>query len=231
MRTSKPFSTISYNSDAFLEVKLNELLESFKIEYWCYVRHMGELAEDGTREKEHKHVLIIPNGLIDTMAVAQIMLEPDPSNLKKPLKCMDFRNSKEEEWFLYNSHDPDYLRTKFLVREFMYSLDDFVSSDEDETRIKWDRAFHESDYMKNQRMLKLMENRTASQMVADGFVTPQQAFQVQCYYNMLSRGRFENGADKFDNVYGNMQLTDADGFEPADAEAIQIFKQEELKLS
>lgn len=224
MRTSKPFSTISYNSDSFLELKLNELVKSFKIEYWCYVRHMGELAEDGTREKNHKHVFIIPNCKIDTMELSQMMLEPDPSNLKKPLKCMDFRSSKEDEWFLYNSHDPDYLRTKFLVREFMYSLDDFVSSDEDETRIKWDRAFHESDYMKNQRMLKLMESRSASQMVADGFVTPQQAFQVQCYYNMLLRGRFENQREHFDDVYGAMELTDENGFEVASGEAIELFK-------
>lgn len=192
MKTSKPFSTVSYNTDAFLEEKLNSLIASFKIEYWCYVRHMGELADDGTREKNHKHVFIIPNGRIDTMALSQMMLEPDTSNLKKPLKCMDFRSSKESEWFLYNSHDPDYLRTKFLVREFTYSLNDFISSDDDETRIKWDRAFHESDYMKNQRMLKLLESQSASQLVANGFVQPQQALQVQCFYKMLERGRFEN---------------------------------------
>lgn len=216
MRTSKPFSTVSYNTSKFLEEKLNELMRSFKIEYWCYVQHQGELAEDGTREKNHKHVLIIPNGKIDTMALSQMMLEPDPSNLKKPLKCMDFRSSKEDEWFLYNSHDPDYLRTKFLVREFTYSFSDFVSSDEDETRIKWDRAFHESDYMKNQRVLSLLEHQSASQLVANGFVQPQQALQMQCFYNMLSRGKFENERDSIPDWQKK-------GFELADTDVIEIF--------
>lgn len=201
MRTSKPFSTVSYNSDSFLRERLEELVKSFKVEYWCYVKHNGELADDGTREKVHKHVLIIPNGKIDTMELSQMMLEPDPSNLKKPLRCMDFRSSKEDEWFLYNSHDPDYLRTKLLVREFAYSLKDFVSSDDDETRIKWDRAFHESDYMKNQRMLTMLESHSASQLVANGFVQPQQAFQMQCFYRMLKQGRIENWESETGGYY------------------------------
>ena len=126
MKTSKPFSTVSYNTDDFLKDKLNRLIATYKIEYWCYVKHLGELADDGTREKDHKHVYIIPNGKIDTMELSQMMLEVDPNN-KKPLKCMDFRSSKEDEWFLYNSHDPDYLKTKFLIREFTYSLqNDFL---------------------------------------------------------------------------------------------------------
>lgn len=196
MRTSKPFSTVSYNTDEFLKQKLNALVHAFKIEYWCYVRHNGELGEDGEREKDHKHVFIIPNGRIDTMELSQMMLEPDPSNIKKPLKCMDFRSSKEDEWFLYNSHDPDYLRTKMLVREFSYRIEDFISSDEDETRIKWERAFHESDYMKNQRMLSMLENHSAAQLVANGFIAPQQSFQMQCFYKMLCRGRIENVEDR-----------------------------------
>lgn len=192
MRTSKPFSTISYNTDDFLASRLNELVDNLKIEYWCFVKHLGELADDGTREKDHKHVLIIPNGKIDTMELSRMMLEPDPNNLKKPLRCMDFRNSKEDEWFLYCSHDTDYLRTKLLIREYSYSFKDFVSSDEDETRIKWDRAFHESEYMKNQRLLQMLNDHSASQLVANGFVQPQQAFQMQCFYKMLTRGRIEN---------------------------------------
>lgn len=193
MRTNKPISTVSYNTDDFLQYNLNRLLQAHKIEYWCYVRHLGETADDGSREKDHKHVYIIPNGRIDTMDISDMMLEVDKSDVtKKPLRCMDFRHSKEDEWFLYNSHDPDYLKTKYLVREYTYKLSDFVSSDDDETRIKWDRAYHESDYMRNQRMLNLLQNHSASQLVSSGFVQPKDAFAMQCYYKMLCRGRIED---------------------------------------
>lgn len=201
MKTSKPFSTVSYNTDDFLKSKLNELLNNRKIEYWCYVCHAGELDDNGEREKEHKHVLIIPNGRIDTMELSQTMLELDPTNIKKPLKCMDFRSSKEDEWFLYASHDPDYLRSKMLVREYVYDRQDFISSDDDETDIKWRRAFHESDYMKNSRLLKLLTDKSASQLVANGFIQPQQAFQMQCYYRMLKQGKIENYEEKTGAYY------------------------------
>jgi hypothetical protein len=150
------------------------------------------MSDDGTREKDHKHVYIIPNGKIDTMQVGKLMIEPDVNNPSKPLKCMDFRSSKEDEWFLYNSHDPDYCRTKFLVREFVYALPDFVSSDDDETELKWNRAFHESDYMKNQRMLNMLKEHSASQLGAHGFIQPQQAFQAQVYYRMMCEGMLQD---------------------------------------
>lgn len=192
MRTSKPISTISYNTDDFLEMKLNELITTHYIEYWCYVKHLGEVDEDGVIEKDHKHVLMIPNGRIDTMDIQDKMTEIDLFNPSKPLKCIDFRNSKVDEWFLYCSHDETYLKTKFLEKQYSYTLKDFVSSDVDETAIKWDRAFHESDYMKNQRMLKLLEKNTASQLVAQGFVQPQQAFQMQVFYKMLCQGQLQD---------------------------------------
>lgn len=201
MRTSKPFSTISYNTDDFLIDKLNSLVATYKVEFWCYVKHFGELDDSGNREKDHKHVFIIPNGKIDTMELNQIMLETDTNNLKKPLRCMDFHPSKEDDWILYSSHDPDYLRTKFLIREFSYQLKDFVSSDDDEMRLKWDRAFHESEYMKNQRLLNMMQTYSASQLVSAGFVQPQQAFQMQVFYKMLKQGRIEDWEQETNSYY------------------------------
>lgn len=201
MKTSKPFSTISYNTDDFLVRKLNELVAEFKVEFWCFVRHLGELDDSGNREKDHKHVYIVPNGRVDTMELNQFFLEPDLSNIGKPLRCMDFRSAKEDDWILYASHDPDYLKTKFLVREFSYQLKDFVCSDSDEFKIKWDRAFHESEYMKNQRMLSLLENHTASQLASSGFVAPQQAFAMQCFYRMVKQGRIEDWEQKTDSYY------------------------------
>lgn len=192
MRTTKPISTISYNTDDFLKLKLDYLVQEHRVEYWCYVFHHGELDEYGAREKDHKHLYIVPNGKIDTMDLREYMCELDINNPSKPLKCMDFRNSKEDEWFLYCSHDPDYLRSKFMVREYSYTLADFISSDEDETRIKFDRAFHESDYMKTQRILKLLESQSAYQLASAGFVAPQQALQMQVFDKMVRRGQIED---------------------------------------
>ena len=42
MKTSKPFSTISYNTADFLSVKLNDLVNRRKIAFWAYVEHLPE---------------------------------------------------------------------------------------------------------------------------------------------------------------------------------------------
>jgi hypothetical protein len=177
---------------------------------------MGELADDGTREKDHKHVFIIPNGRIDTMGVSKLMYEPDPNNPSKPLKCMDFRSSKEDEWLLYCSHNPEYLRTKFLVREYEYALCDFVSSDDDETEIKWNRAFHESDFMKNQRLFNLLKECSASQLAAHGFLQPQQAFQTKTYYQMMCEGINQDNRG-FHQFEGEVPFDDIDDVPPSSA--------------
>ena len=39
MRTSKPFSTISYNTEDYLTAKLDELVTTRKIEFYAFIEH------------------------------------------------------------------------------------------------------------------------------------------------------------------------------------------------
>lgn len=69
MRTSKPISTISYNSPEFLTLKLNEWMKKGLVAYWCFILHKGETLDDGTVEKDHIHVFIEPNKTVDTLSL------------------------------------------------------------------------------------------------------------------------------------------------------------------
>ena len=91
MKTSKPFSTISYNSPEFLSVKLDYLVKRRKILFWAYVHHLPEVDE----KKPHKHLLIVPNGQINTDEVLlDYLIELDPKKPDKPLACVGVK-SKE----------------------------------------------------------------------------------------------------------------------------------------
>lgn len=131
MRTTKAISTISYNSAEFLELKLNELIRSKIISFWAFVPHKPEDDEAGN--KPHKHLYIEPAKRIQTDDLRDVLTELDinhPTN--KPLKCLSFRSSKFDDWFLYSMHDRAYLASKGQSRKFSYLLSDFITSDDDE---------------------------------------------------------------------------------------------------
>lgn len=107
MATQKPISTISYNTEPFLREKLDGLIKSHAIQAYQYIKHKGE---DG--DKDHIHLRIEPNKRIDPMAIQDLLREFLMNN-DKPLACLPFRPSKEEDWFLYAVHDPDYLKIKY----------------------------------------------------------------------------------------------------------------------
>lgn len=103
--TTKPITTISYNSEEFLKRKLNELFDAKKITDYRYIFHYGE---DG--DKNHFHVFIEPNRRIDTALLLDEFKEVDPTK-DKPLGVLPFRcNSQRDHWIMYVIHDPDYLR-------------------------------------------------------------------------------------------------------------------------
>ena len=94
MRTQRPFSTISYNTDKFLDQKLTDLEKRRAISFWCWIDHYAEDDE----LKRHKHLFIIPNGQVDTDMIKKELEEIDLSNpLGKPLlakyavSCIPYR--------------------------------------------------------------------------------------------------------------------------------------------
>ena len=143
MRTSKPIATISYNTEEYLVSRLQELVRNKKICDYMYIKHFKE--EDET--KDHIHLWIKPNTLIDTMDIQDFMREYDMNDIsKKPLGCIDFRASKTDDWILYSQHDPRYLASKFESRMYIYTKEDFRYYDIDTFEDLYRHAFYGSEW-------------------------------------------------------------------------------------
>lgn len=153
MKTSKPFSTISYNTADFLDAKLLDLVKRRKIDFYAFVHHLPEVDE----KKEHKHLYIVPNGKVDTDEVVDYLLEHDANNPTMPLGCIRPKSSKFGDWYLYGLHDPDYLASKGQVRQYVYAREEFHVSDED----YFNEEIHQID------MSHLSRTKTLRQAVED----------------------------------------------------------------
>lgn len=129
MRTTKPISTISFNSPEYLKTKLNELKNAKIVSFWAFMPHKPEDDEAGT--KEHQHVYVEPSKMVQTDDIKAELMEPDPAHPDKPRGCLPFHTSKFDDWYLYSLHDKRYLASKGQSRRFHYEHDQFVTSDPD----------------------------------------------------------------------------------------------------
>lgn len=127
MKTRLPISTISYNTPAFLEVKLEELRRAHIISVWFYIKHKAEADE----KRDHIHLWVLPAKQIQTDELVDELVEPVPGS-DVPLKSLHFKSSKFPDWYMYCMHDAVYLSRKNQSRQYHYSKDDFVCSDRDE---------------------------------------------------------------------------------------------------
>lgn len=188
MRTSKPFSTISYNTAEYLTAKLDELVKTRKIEFYAFIEHLPE--EDET--KFHKHLLIIPNGTINTDQVQDYLTEIDPENPDgKPLGCIMCRSSKFGDWYLYALHDKGYLAQRGQMRRYQYTPDEITVSDPDYLH-ELVHTIDYSPYTRFQRIRECAEDGIAfSQLVRDGLIPPQQVYAYEKTYNLLLHGNTE----------------------------------------
>lgn len=134
MRTTKPISTISFNTPEYLRQKLAELLKSGRISFWAFICHKPEDDEGG--KKEHCHVYIEPSKMLQTDDLKAELKEFDPTNPSKPLGCISFNSSKFDPWYLYGLHDKRYLASKGQARRYHYRHEDIVSSDDDDLTFK-----------------------------------------------------------------------------------------------
>ena len=103
--TSKPISTISYNTEGFLLGVLGRLTSSCTVSDWHYIKHIGE---DG--DKDHIHLWMQPNKSVDLMCIRDMFVEPVVGG--RPLGVMPLQHSELYHWWLYGLHDRAYLRTK-----------------------------------------------------------------------------------------------------------------------
>lgn len=183
MRTSKPISTISYNSESFLKNKIEEWKSDGKIEFGMWIKHNPEEDE----KKVHYHVFLKPAKLIQTMDLENESIEIDPQNIDKPFKMIGFRVSKESDWLLYAIHDPIYLAEKGLGREICYSFDDVQTTCSD-TLI--DIISHLNDDRKGRLEYRLMDcidrNMSWQQIVRSGIIPIRQLSGAKLMYEAVT---------------------------------------------
>lgn len=134
--SKQPLSTISYNTDGFLKLRLEQLKAKDLISHYMYIHHKGEVDPqdpDEIPEKDHIHLIVFPLKSLDMIALRKRFEEPDPNN-DKPLCVRPWHITKENrvvDWELYAIHDPVYLRGKGLKRDYHYKHKDVITDDID----------------------------------------------------------------------------------------------------
>lgn len=214
MRTSKPFSMISYNTTDFLRLKLNELRQDGLIQFWAFIEHLPEEDE----EKPHKHLYIIPAKLIDTRRIEEALQEIDLNDLTaKPLGAIFPRPSKFDDWYLYALHDKKYLAYKGQKRQYHYNDNAFIVSCPDTFR----ELKNLIDYTEINRLNSIIEKAENGESLADIIKTcnvPLQLIgQVKQLYNIIVSSI---------DLYRNDRTTHT----PKSEDWVELAQQQEAKL-
>lgn len=185
MKTSKPFSTISYNTIDFLSVKLNDLVQRRIISFYAFIKHYKE--DDET--KDHIHLIVFPNGQYQTDQLQDYLQEPDFTDLtKKPLGIMPCQSSKWDDWYLYAIHDTAYLASKNQTRKHHYLESDFKTSDTDYMH-ELVRTIDYAKYAKTQDFVKqVLDGKSFLEMVKSGSIPVVQFNQWKSLYDYLTYG-------------------------------------------
>lgn len=196
MRGKVCMSTISYNTKDFLVAKLDELVKKHTISFYMGIYHYAEADET----KDHIHLYIQPNKIIDSMDLQDYLKEIDPLKPNKPLGCIDFRKSEPDEWILYDQHYAPYLASKFESREFCYTKEDFFSSDSLTFDDLYHHAFYGSKWAQRNQMLNAIKDSENNpiNLINNGTIPLNLASQLNAYkymqthYGTLDRGYHEN---------------------------------------
>lgn len=166
MSTSKPISTISYNTESFLKEKLDTWLNSHIIQAYQYICHKGE---DG--DKDHIHLRIEPNKKLDPMDLNEELREFQKGN-DKPLCCRPFRPSKEEDWILYAIHDMQYLKIKYGGAEkgekIPYKWEDIKVPEYYDMEVAYIRAKAHLEHTTVNMAIKLQQGENPLNLVLQG---------------------------------------------------------------
>lgn len=189
MATSKPISSISYNTEEFLKAKLDKLVQSGIVTFWAYIRHNGESRlDDEAAGKDHWHLLMIPNKCVDLVSIGKEFQEFYPNDPQNPLRCMPFRTSKTDDWILYAIHEPDYILFHGLNKTYIYDVTDFKTSDKDYLHQLWVEA---KQSLANNPAVKIRrkarEGVSFSALVQSGAISIQQIRNAEMYYSFFTQ--------------------------------------------
>lgn len=193
MRTTRSFSTISYNSETFLKNKLSDLERRGILDWWAFIYHFAEEDES----KNHYHCFFIPARQLDTRQLRDELQEYDPKNPTKPLGIMPCRYSNFADWYLYVKHDRIYLASKGQVRKYHYNDDDFISSNDDFLN----ELKHTIDWSKINLSAQIIES--ASNGVDFKEFAVSHAFPVQQFQAVKSMYEFYDALGRDKTYRGN----------------------------
>lgn len=174
MKTRKPIATISFNTRQFLVDTLERLLKNKIIQFYAFVEHKPEEDE----KKSHFHVYVEPAKQIELNDLKELFIEQQMSE-EKPLKTLNWGNSKFYDWFWYSMHYAPYLIQKQESRKYHYELADFSTSDDDELFEKVrENSFKKSDYS---RVLEMINIGLSDIEIAQSMNTPlfRLTYQIQ----------------------------------------------------
>lgn len=186
MKTSKPFTTISYNTIDYLQERLDDLVARNILYFYAFVFHYREEDES----KDHIHLLLHPNGQVETDKVLKHLEEYDPNNPDKPLRCRPpHKCNSFGDWYLYGLHDTKYLLAHgYQTRKYHYTQGDMITSDTDELV----DLIHTIDYKKmygNQNFFQAMEDGVSIlDMIKQGIIPMQQYGQYARFFFDLAQG-------------------------------------------
>lgn len=229
MKTSKPFATISYNTTEFLVRKLDELIMGHYIEFYAFIKHLPEEDES----KAHKHLYIVPSSQIDTEKVRDLLVEIDPSNLLKPLRCLPCKKSQFADWLLYGMHDKQYLASKGQARKYSYTLEEFVVSDNDFFLEEY-HTIDRSKYNGVSRLVNAVESgKTFEECVISGLVPLQQFVGYEKAYTAIMYGLSRAGRLSHTPI-GEEEYINEDGvidYDPSIAIMEDLFNEKKTQAS
>lgn len=197
VRTTKPISTISFNTPAYLEQKLKELTRAGILQFWAFISHKPEDDEGG--KKEHIHLYMEPSKILQTEDLKDEFIELLPGE-DKPRKCIGIVSSKFDDWYMYALHDKRYLAGKGQSRRFHYSADAFISTDEDELNFKVKRIDLLSLSPYADMMEAIYQGVTWDEYFARGTIPIPQIRQFETAWLALARNAtYRNGYEGHEN--------------------------------
>lgn len=166
-KTSKPLSTVTWNSEKFLVNQLNDLLKNGVISYWCYVVHKAEKSEG----KEHIHLYFEPRKMVDPVDFRAYLREVDITNPSHPIMPSRIQPSKGNHWSAYSRHDPVYIKkyTKEGIKEYQYEKSDFKSSDDILFEQQWEDGSNLC-YDENAELVKAIVEDGAISALQNGLI-------------------------------------------------------------
>lgn len=138
MKTSVPISLISYNTEDFLKLKLDDMIENQIIFNYVYIKHDADVDA----LKDHIHLTIFPTDRIDTLQLKSYFSEPCDDI--KPLGISPVINkcSNTDTMFLYYIHDEKFLNSVNEVRNiYNYPIECLHYSDVDHFTSIMNNAF------------------------------------------------------------------------------------------